>query len=85
MLQDLVRSAVAIARARGWTRVNCRHGCKFADLDLDECLPRNLAALADLAYRAGDLAFAEHCVDKLYAFYDRKLTSTDRPADAEVA
>jgi hypothetical protein len=48
--------------------------------DLDECSLDNLAALADVAYRAGDRVSAEHLVRKLYAQYDhqqdRKAAST---------
>ena len=40
--------------------------------DLDECSLDNLAALADVAYRAGDRASAEHLVRKLYAQYDQQ-------------
>jgi hypothetical protein len=57
MLQDLTRSAIAVPET-------------FPDPE--ECSLDNLAALADLAYRTGDLAFAEHCVRRLYALHDHR-------------
>lgn len=43
---------------------------KPGEPDLNECSLDNLAALADIAYRAGDHASAEVLIRRLYASYD---------------
>lgn len=99
MLQDLIRSAIVVSvsqaqrgrQATATTAVEpttasvtpAAPATPVAGSDLDECSLANLAELADLAYRAGDRAFAEHCVRQLYALLDheaKKAAVEDREA-----
>lgn len=67
MLQDLTRSTIVVPE------IFPGIAAKPAALDLNKCSLDNLAALADVAYRAGDPELAEHCVRRLYALHDRKF------------
>lgn len=71
MLQDLLQPAVFVpgrASKAAITPLPVMPG----EPDLNECSLANLAALADIAYRAGDLASAEQFVRRLYAQHDRQ-------------
>ncbi len=68
MLQDFTCSAIADAEPEIFPEM----ATTLAAPDLEECTLDNLAELADLAYRTGDLVFAEHCVRRLYALHDRR-------------
>lgn len=87
MLQNLIRSAIVVtpetARGRAFSRPPApATPAGSADPDLGECSLDTLAELADLAYRTGDLAFAEHCVRRLYALYDSKAAAAKDKAGA---
>ena len=70
MLQDLLRPAPAVpVRAPKMTIQPLP--LEPGEADLNECSLDNLAALADVAHRAGDHASAEYLVRLLYAEYDR--------------
>jgi hypothetical protein len=74
MLQDLLRPATVTAVSRAAPSPS-RTAIKPLPVepgepDLNECSLDNLAALADVAYRAGDRASAELLVRRLYAQYD---------------
>ena len=76
MLQDLLRPATVTAVSRAALSPS---GTAIKPLpvepgepDLNACSLDNLAALADVAYRAGDHASAEVLVRRLYAQYDRQ-------------
>lgn len=76
MLQDLLRPATATVVSQAPLSPS-RTVIKPLPLepgepDLNACSLDNLAALADVAYRAGDRASAELLVRRLYAQYDRQ-------------
>ena len=78
MLQDLLRPATVTAVSQAplspspSRTVIAPLPLEPGEPDLNECSLDNLAALADVAYRAGDLASAEVLVRRLYAQYDRQ-------------
>lgn len=70
MLQDFLHPAAATAIS---TRTAIAPlPIEVGEVDLNECSLHNLAALADVAFRAGDRASAEVLVRRLYARYDRQ-------------
>ena len=87
MLQDLTRSAIVLSEATpAGTGAAIRPlPLSPGEVDLNECSLDNLVALADVAYRAGDLASAEAFMQRFYARYDRRQRAVAKAKAAATA
>ena len=73
MLQTLTKSAIVVPSEQAtFATAASTHPPVPAAPDTGECSVKQLLALADLAYAAGDRESAEDLIRRIYAHYDQQ-------------